>query len=61
MTYTSAKGVTSNGKGGGDLKKKIYYMYKPLTLKSTSRKKTIQYPLHYVTYVPILRLLRTAA
>ena len=23
-----------------------------------SRKKTTQYPLHYVTYVPILRLLR---
>ena len=52
MAYAPAKVVTSTGLGGGE----IHYMAIIIRVRVT--REAAQYPLHYVTYVPSLKLLR---
>ena len=52
MAYAPAKVATSTGLGGGE----IHYMAPIIWVKVT--REAAQYPLHYVTYVPSLKLLR---
>ena len=51
VAYAPAKVVTSTGLGGGE----IHYMALIIWVRVT--REAAQYPLHYVTYVPSLKLL----
>ena len=52
VAYVPAKVVTYTGLGGGE----IHYMALIIWVKVT--REAARYPLHYVTYVPSLKLLR---